>query len=221
MTRCCCSRCRWRRGASCSSFLTQWMWQWIGTVFQQPGAGGGRRQFIGDLAAGQPVCGDFRVGANVVIAHLIGKGEKDRVKSAVHTALLLALISGVLMNVCGACDRPAASGADVHAGGCAGYGRFCICGSTVCPCRSACFMISGRPSCGVWGDTKRPLICLVTAGLLNAVLNLFFVIVLRPERIRRGDCHGDLQCGQRRADALFPVPYGGDCPCRPEGPAAE
>ena len=29
--------------------------------------------------------------------------------------------------------------------------------------------------CG--GIRKRPLICLVTAGLLNAVLNLFFVIV--------------------------------------------
>ena len=61
----------------------------VGRFSSSQALAGGRRQFIGDLAAGSTCLWGISVGANVVIAHLIGKGEKDRVKSAVHTALLL------------------------------------------------------------------------------------------------------------------------------------
>ena len=38
----------------------------------------------------------FAVGANVVVAREIGAGDNERVQSAVHTSLILAVISGVV-----------------------------------------------------------------------------------------------------------------------------
>ena len=37
------------------------------------------------------------LGSNVVIAHAVGQGEKDVVKKAVHTSVLVSLIGGVLV----------------------------------------------------------------------------------------------------------------------------
>ena len=38
----------------------------------------------------------FAVGANVVVAREIGAKDKDRVQSAVHTSLIIAVVSGVV-----------------------------------------------------------------------------------------------------------------------------
>ena len=116
------------------------------------------------------------VGANVVIAHLIGKGEKDRVKSAVHTALLLALISGVLMMFVGlVIARPLlalmSTPEDVLDMAVLYLRIYCL------SMPFSMFYDFGASILRSVGDTKRPLICLETAGRLNAVLNLFFVIV--------------------------------------------
>ncbi len=49
----------------------------------------------------------FAVGANVVVAREIGAKDKERVQSAVHTALILAVISGLVGSCIGlAISRP-------------------------------------------------------------------------------------------------------------------
>ena len=116
------------------------------------------------------------VGANVVIANLIGRGEKERVKSAVHTALLLALISGVLMMFVGLMiARPLLALMSTPEN---------VLDMAVLYLRIYClsmpfsmFYDFGASVLRSVGDTKRPLLCLIAGGLLNAVLNLFFVIV--------------------------------------------
>ena len=40
-------------------------------------------------------------GTNVVIAHAIGHGNKEAVRKAVHTSVLLALLGGMLVAVAG------------------------------------------------------------------------------------------------------------------------
>ncbi len=49
------------------------------------------------------------------------------------------------------------------------------------------------------GDTKVPLQALALSGMLNVVLNLFFVVLVG----RCGHCHSDFQCRQR-PDPVFP-----------------
>ena len=47
------------------------------------------------------------VGSNVVIANYIGKGKRERIPDVVHTTMLLAICSGLLLMVCGiAIARP-------------------------------------------------------------------------------------------------------------------
>lgn len=116
------------------------------------------------------------VGANVVIANLIGRGEQKRVGRAVHTSLSLALISGVLMMTVGLIiARPLLELMSTPEN---------VIDMAVLYLRIYClsmpfsmFYDFGASILRSVGDTKRPLICLVAAGLLNAALNLFFVIV--------------------------------------------
>lgn len=117
------------------------------------------------------------VGSNVVIANLIGRKEQGRVKDAVHTSILLALISGILMLVVGILiARPLLSLMSTPDN---------IMTMAVLYLRIYCigmpFIMLYNFSAAILrsiGDTKRPLYCLVTAGVINACLNLFFVIVL-------------------------------------------
>ena len=41
------------------------------------------------------------VGANMLIANYIGQGEREKVRQAVHTSVLLALISGLFLTAAG------------------------------------------------------------------------------------------------------------------------
>jgi putative MATE family efflux protein len=115
------------------------------------------------------------LGANVVIAQNIGAEKFDRVKDAVHTAFLLALIVGAAL--CGVAQilvNPVFEWLKVPA--------------SVAPMAETYLRIYafGLPVMGIYnfeaaifrsrGDTQTPLIALTVASFLNIALNLFFVL---------------------------------------------
>lgn len=115
------------------------------------------------------------VGANVVVARFIGAEEEEKVRRAVHTALVLSVIFGFVMMAIGECmagplleimDTPE----DIIALS-KQYLRIFLLG--------AVFQMVYNFEAAILranGDTRRPLICLIFSGALNVVLNLVFVI---------------------------------------------
>lgn len=117
------------------------------------------------------------VGTNVVAARYYGARDADGVSHTVHTAMLSAIVGGIILIFAGiALARPMlewmGTPADVID-------------------QSALYMkiyFVGMPALMVYnfgasilraiGDTKRPLYFLTVAGVVNVVFNLFFVIVL-------------------------------------------
>ncbi len=57
--------------------------------------------------------------------------------------------------------------------------RHFICGFIFWECRFSCSTIMARRSCAPSGDTKRPLLFLMIAGVINACLNMVLVIVFK------------------------------------------
>ena len=117
-------------------------------------------------------------GATVVIARCIGKGDRDGVKKAVHTAVFLSLVCGSVMALLAlAVSNRIMSLLSVP--------------EEVLPMALSYFRIyiSGLPAILLYnfesaifrskGDTNTPLVCLVAAGIINVLLNLFFVLVLK------------------------------------------
>ena len=121
------------------------------------------------------------VGANVVVAQDLGAGKKEEVNRAVHSTILIAVISGIFLLVAGQL-----------------LGRQMLewMGSpdTVIDLATLYLRVFflGMPANMVYnfgaailrakGDTKRPLYYLTGAGVVNVVLNLFFIVV----------CHWDV-----------------------------
>ncbi|MCR5527253.1 MAG: MATE family efflux transporter [Lachnospiraceae bacterium] len=116
------------------------------------------------------------VGANVVIADLIGKDRRDRVSDAVHTSIMLSLISGVIVLFLGiATARPILEALSTPSDVlelAVEYLRLYFLGMPF-------LMIYNFGSAVLRsvGDSKRPLYCLAVSGVINIFLNLFFVIV--------------------------------------------
>lgn len=117
------------------------------------------------------------MGANVLAARYYAAGQKKEMSEAVHTAITLALISGFLMAFVGFVSAKGAlqlmaTPADVI-GQSTLYMRIYFLGMPF-------FMLYnyGASILRAVGDTKRPLIFLIFAGLANAVLDLLLVIVV-------------------------------------------
>lgn len=117
------------------------------------------------------------MGANVLAARYYAAGQDREMSEAVHTAITLALISGVLMAFVGSgASRGAlslmATPADVIDQSTL-YMRIYFLGMPF-------FMLYnyGAAILRAVGDTKRPLIYLIFAGMANAVLDLLLVIVV-------------------------------------------
>lgn len=117
------------------------------------------------------------LGANVLAARYFAAGRDKEMSEAVHTAIALALVSGVVMAFVGVGLSPAALGlmdtpADVI-GLSALYMRIYFMGMPF-------FMLYnyGAAILRAVGDTKRPLLFLIAAGLTNVVLDLLLVIVI-------------------------------------------
>lgn len=139
---------------------------------------------VAAVGANSPVIGlilnffiGIALGANIVIAHAVGRGDEKTIRKAVNTSVLMALASGIAIAVAG---------------------EFCIeallrllnIPEDVFPYALLYIKIYllGMPAILLYnfeaaifrsiGDTKTPLLVLAVSGLLNVALNLFFVIVL-------------------------------------------
>lgn len=117
------------------------------------------------------------LGANVVIANAIGRGDSNTVSRAVHTSIVAAVIGGIIVGALGQLvAEPVLSMLQVPENVfplALKYMRIYLLGLPVIflyNFEAAIFRSAG--------DTKTPLIALALSGVLNVILNLFFVIVL-------------------------------------------
>ena len=120
------------------------------------------------------------LGANVLAARFFASGREKEMSDTVHTAILLALISGILMAGIGVISAK---------------GALLLMGTPDnVIAQSTLYMriyFLGMPALAVYnfgnavfsaaGDTKRPLKYLSMAGVVNVILNLFFVIVCKMD----------------------------------------
>ena len=117
------------------------------------------------------------LGTNVVIANAVGRKDREAVKKTVHTSVLVALIGGILVAAFGeAVAQPLLGMLNVP--------------EDVFPLALLYLRIYflGMPVILLYnfeaaifrsvGNTKTPLIALACSGVLNVLLNLFFVAVL-------------------------------------------
>ena len=118
------------------------------------------------------------VGANVVIANLIGAGRRESVNDAVHTVIALALASGVFLTVVGLVLAPrilTLMGAPEEVLSLAVvYLRVYFLGMP-----GIMLYNFGSAILRSRGDSRRPFFSLTLAGVVNVLLNLLFVIVFR------------------------------------------
>lgn len=116
------------------------------------------------------------VGANVLIARSYGAKNMDAVHKGVHTAMLTAVVGGVFLIFVGvAASRPMLSlmgTPDDVIDQATLYLRIYFVGAP-----SLLVYNFGAAILRAVGDTRRPLYYLSVAGVVNVVLNLFFVIV--------------------------------------------
>ena len=118
------------------------------------------------------------VGSNTLAAKYYGAGDKKELHKTVHTSMLLSIISGVLLTVVGVFGartiliwmQTPANVLDLAAL----YLRIYFLGMT--PTMVYYF---GAALLRAQGDTQRPLYFLFLAGVVNIILNLFFVIVMK------------------------------------------
>lgn len=120
------------------------------------------------------------VGTNVVVARAWGSGDHKAMEDSVHTSMLVSVVSGVILAVVGVI------GARV-------FLEWMNTPEEVIDLSSQYLRIyfAGMPANMIYnfgsailrsvGDTRRPLIYLIIAGVLNVILNLFFVIVLHMD----------------------------------------
>lgn len=117
------------------------------------------------------------LGTNVVIAHAIGQGKKDDVQKAVHTSVLISVLGGISVTLLGELIAAPLLGMlnvpnDVFPLALL-YLRIYFAGMPV--------ILLYNFEAAIFrsvGETKTPLIALATSGVLNVLLNLFFVAVL-------------------------------------------
>ncbi len=115
------------------------------------------------------------LGSNVIIARSIGQEDNEKISKAVHTSVLVALLGGLFLAVLGEFLAPGIVKLleipeDVYPLA-VKYLRIYLAGMPVILLynfESAIFR-----SCG---NTQTPLIALVISGILNVILNLFFVL---------------------------------------------
>ena len=116
------------------------------------------------------------VGANVLIASYIGQGRKEKIQDAVHTAAMVAVISGgVLLLLVMLLARPIltlmSTPADVIDQAVLYLRIYSLGMPFIMIYNFGAAILRSR------GDTKRPLYCLIVSGVLNACLNLLLVVV--------------------------------------------
>lgn len=119
----------------------------------------------------------FSIGANVLVAQFYGAGKERDMSETVHSAILLSLLCGGILLVLGILAAPQilvlmGTPGDVL-GQAVLYIRIYFIGIPV-----LLLYNFGSSILRAVGDTKRPLYYLLTAGIINVILNLIFVIGL-------------------------------------------
>lgn len=118
------------------------------------------------------------VGSNVVIGNLLGQKKTEDIEKAVHTTILIAILSGFFL---------------IFVGFFAARPILTLMGNPEDVIDDASIYLQiyfmGMPFIMLYnfgsailrskGDTKRPLYCLTASGVLNVILNLIFVAGLR------------------------------------------
>ncbi len=118
------------------------------------------------------------LGTTVVIANAIGRDDQKTVHHAVHTSILMALVGGIVVTIIGELVAGYVLSMlnvphDVY-GQALLYLRIYLLGMPV--------ILLYNFEAAIFrsvGDTKVPLKTLVISGIINVILNLFFVIVLK------------------------------------------
>lgn len=117
------------------------------------------------------------VGANVVIGMFLGQKKEEQVSRAVHTVMLLSVVTGVALIFIGwfltAPLLELIKTPENVIGLASVYLRIYFMGMPF-----FMFYNFGAAVLRSRGDTNRPLLCLIVSGVVNVLLNLFFVIVL-------------------------------------------
>ena len=117
------------------------------------------------------------LGANVLAARFYAMGKSKEMSETVHTSITLAMVSGVIMAFVGVLFARGAlelmGTPDDVIDQSTLYMRIYFMGMPF-------FMLYnyGAAILRAIGDTKRPLLFLIISGLINAALNMFFVIYL-------------------------------------------
>ena len=151
------------------------------------------------------------LGSNVIIARSIGQKDEESISKAVHTSVIVALLGGVFLAVLGELLAPfivelLEVPTDVYPLAIK-YLRIYLAGMPVILLynfEAAVFRSSG--------NTRTPLAALTVSGVLNVVLNLFFVLGLGMDV----DSDGALQPGQLGAVVRGADPDGAGHSARPE-----
>lgn len=120
------------------------------------------------------------IGANVTSAICYGAKKWTELKKTVHTAMLLSIYSGIFLTVIGIIGARQIliwmqTPSEILSLA-TKYLRIYFIGMS-----SVMIYNFGSAILRSIGDTKRPLYYLFTAGIINVVLNLFFVIVLKMD----------------------------------------
>ena len=140
---------------------------------------------VAAVGANSPIIGlilnlfiGIALGANVVIANAIGRDDKQTVQKAVHTSMVVSVIGGVLVAIIGELiAEPLLTVLNVPDDVlelALLYLRIYFLGMPV--------ILLYNFEAAIFrsiGETKLPLIALTLSGILNVLLNLFFVIVLK------------------------------------------
>lgn len=114
------------------------------------------------------------LGASVVISRYFGAGEYDKVETAIHTNILVSILSGVLLTVFGVLMTPHIlrwMGTDPEVlPDAIDYFRYYFLGVLAVVLYNACKSIMNA-----LGDSKRPLYYLLLSSAINIVLDVLFI----------------------------------------------
>ena len=115
------------------------------------------------------------IGSNVLTARYYGAKQEKDLKETVHTSMMLSIYSGILLTVIGVVAARQIltwmQAPEEVIGLAELYLRIYFVGMT-----ATMIYNFGSAILRAIGDTKRPLYYLLAAGVVNVVLNLFFVI---------------------------------------------
>ena len=118
------------------------------------------------------------VGVNILIARRVGCRDEDGVRRASHCAIALSAVLGLLMMLLGLfLSRPLLELMDTPADILEKSSLYLTIYFIGVP--FTLIYNFGAAILRAYGDTKRPMLYLTISGIINAVLNLFFVIVCK------------------------------------------